>query len=209
MSINRINEVHREFADEATNFELRHNILVCTNVGKFVRLIEMEKKRLRLCLRQVVLRKEWGMSPLVFPKTKDLHSILAYAKSNLAATIQTRHACWRFKDPLAKDTLLSVAYGRGIREAVRGQRFVMSWPGDSGMLRQWQSVSKVSGLYAGTVKFVPAKDVFHEPAFRFQVSLALRKTTTFRHALTPYHLYAPTAAEMLVRGVRAWYEEGV
>ncbi|KAI4701721.1 hypothetical protein J4E81_003461 [Alternaria sp. BMP 2799] len=209
MSLNRITEVHREFADEATNFELRHNTLVCTDVGKFVRLIEMDKKRLQLCLRQVILGTEWGMSPLVFLKTKDLHSILAYAKSNMAAAIQIRLDFWKFKDVRAKGMLLFVAYWRGIREAVRGQRSIMCWPGDSGMLRQWQGVSKVSGLDADNVKLFPDENVFDEAAFRLEVSEALVKTATFHRALLSYRLYAPTAAEMLVRDLRSWYEEGV
>ncbi|KAI4948614.1 hypothetical protein J4E86_007962 [Alternaria arbusti] len=208
MAINRINEVHRDFADEATHFELRYNTLVCTDVGKFVKLIEMDKTRLRLCLRHVVLRTAWGMSPLVFGKTKDIHSILAYAKSNLAATIQVRLDFWTFKGVLAKDMLSFVGFGRGIREAVRGQRSIMCWPGDSGMLGHWQGVPKAHGLNAGNVRFFPSEEVFDEAAFRFQVSLALRKTVTFRHALTPYHMWRPTAIEKLVEDVRGWYENG-
>jgi len=85
----------------------------------------------------------------------------------------------------------------------------MSRPGDSGMLRQWQGVPKVSGLDAGIVKLPPAEDVFNKAAFCLRVSEALVKMATSCRATLSYHLYALAAVEMLVRDVRSWYEEGV
>lgn len=93
-----------------------------------------------------------------------------------------------------------------MQEAFRGQKSLVVWVGDFGMLRQWQGVQKASELNLGNVKFLTAEEVFDEAVLSIKVSLALTNMTTFRKALIPHHLYPPAAIGMLVRDVKSWYE---
>jgi hypothetical protein len=202
---NRIHQVHPEFATEAQHFELLHNTLECTSLQCFVDLLKQDVGRVKLCLRDVELWTDWGVR---MPRQNMLQDIVTFAKANKKSKIMIGLSSLKYTDVDAKKLLLFVAYGRGIREAVRGIPSGMAMVNDLGIIGGWRNGQSVSVLDAENVRFTPGDQVFVYDIFRMQLTVASIELPSFRKALAPYHPDTSKAIKLLIPDVKSWFTEG-
>jgi hypothetical protein len=96
-----------------------------------IELLKLSTGRVKLYLRDVELWTDWGTR---MPRQNMLLDIVTFAKANRKSKITVRLPSMKYTDTDVVGLVIFVAYGQGIREAVRDTPSGMAMVDDLGVV---------------------------------------------------------------------------